>query len=92
MALIQHIEYNTAKEVKLTSLRPGQNFLLQIDGKHTVYTYCKIGNSPITVDTSEEQPHKKIVIENMATGRLVPKHPMQKVVPVECSVSVSDIL
>lgn len=91
MANVKNIPiYDVTKEIELSNIETGRECLLQINGSHAVYQVCKVGNSPIVVNTPEHQPNKKILLVNMGSGRLVNKHPAQKVVPVKTKVMVSN--
>ena len=80
--------YIVDKEVYLSSITPGREFLLKINGEHSVYQRCKVGNTPLVLECTETQPNKKLLIVNMVTGRIVHKHPSQRVVPVHSRTTV----
>lgn len=80
--------YDESKEVPLSTVEAGRECLLRIEGAHALYSVCKVGNSPIFVDCPEHQPNKRVIICNLASGRLVNKHPAQRVVPVFSKVVV----
>lgn len=77
--------YDQDKEVQLSTIIAGDCFLLKINDNHCVYQKCKLGNTPLVL---QSQRNKTILIQNLVTGRIVNKHPEQVVVPAIVKIGV----